>query len=175
MALAFVKTTERGLTDRALSEFANRLQADGFRLASVVQTNSDRPGSHHCDMDVRVLPDGPVIRISQTLGEASRGCRLDPAALERSVALVEAGLETVPDLLILNKFGKHEAGGKGFRPLIAAALARDIPVLLGVNGLNQDAFNEFNCGYGKEITTDADRLSAWFRSVQRMAADGCSA
>ena len=170
MALAFVKTAERGLTDRALSEFADRLQADGFRLAGVVQTNSDRPGSHHCDMDVRVLPDGPVIRISQTLGEASRGCRLDPTALEQAVALVEAGLEQSPDLLILNKFGKHEAEGRGFRPLIANALGRNIPVLLGVNGLNQQAFEEFSCGYAEEITIDPDGLAAWFRSVRQMAA-----
>lgn len=169
MALAFVKTTERGLTDQVLSQFADRLKADGFRLAGVVQTNTERPGSHHCDMDVRVLPDGPQIRISQTLGETSRGCRLDPAALEQAVALVEAGLETAPDLLILNKFGKHEAEGRGFRPLIADALARDIPVLLGVNGLNQQAFDEFAGEYAEEIAADADGLAAWFNSVRQMA------
>ena len=170
MALAFVKTVERGLSDRFLRDFAVRLQADGWRLAGVVQTNSDRPGSHHCDMDVRVLPDGPVIRISQVLGEASRGCRLDPAALEQAVALVEAGLELSPDLLIVNKFGKHEAEGRGFRPLIADALSRDIPVLLGVNGLNQDAFEAFSCGYAEEIEADADSLAAWFSHVQQLAA-----
>ena len=169
MALAFVITTERGLTDQVLSQFADRLKADGFRLAGVVQTNTDRPGSHHCDMDVRVLPDGPDIRISQTLGETSRGCRLDPAALEQAVALVEAGLETAPELLILNKFGKHEAEGRGFRPLIADALARDIPVLLGVNGLNQQAFDEFAGEYAEEIAADADGLAAWFNSVRQMA------
>jgi len=170
MALAFVKTVERGLTDRLLSDFAGRLQADGLRLAGVVQTNTDRPGSHHCDMDVRVLPRGPVIRISQTLGEASRGCRLDPTALEQAVALVEAGLEQSPDLLILNKFGKHEAEGRGFRPLIADALARNIPVLLGVNGLNQQAFEAFAGEYAEEIAIDAAGLAAWFRSVRQLAA-----
>ena len=121
-------------------------------------------------MDVRVLPDGPEIRISQTLGETSRGCRLDPAALEQAVALVEAGLETSPDLLILNKFGKHEAEGRGFRPLIAEALARDIPVLLGVNGLNQQAFEAFAGKYAEEIAMDIEGLAAWFKSVRKMAA-----
>ena len=88
MALAFVRTIERGLIDRLLWEFADSLQARGFSLAGVVQTNSDRPGSHHCDMDVRVLPSGPVIRINQVLGEESRGCRLNPVALEEAVVLV---------------------------------------------------------------------------------------
>jgi nucleoside-triphosphatase THEP1 len=170
MALAFVKTTERGLTDRLLWEFADRLQARGLHLAGVVQTNSDRPGSHHCDMDVRVLPGGPVIRINQVLGEESRGCRLNPAALEEAVALVETALERSPDLLIINKFGKHEAEGRGFRPLIAEALARDIPVLLGVNSLNQDAFEDFSGGYAEEINADAISLAAWFSNVQQLAA-----
>jgi len=170
MALAFVKTVERGLTDQLLWEFADSLLASGLRLAGVVQTNSDRPGSHHCDMDVRVLPDGPMIRISQVLGEESRGCRLDPTALEDAVARVEAGLELSPDLLIINKFGKHEAEGRGFRPLIAEALARDIPVLLGVNGLNQEAFEAFAGDYAEEIAAGAAGLATWFDSLHRRAA-----
>ncbi len=170
MALAFVKTVERGLTDQLLREFADGLLASGFRLAGVVQTNSDRPGSHHCDMDVRVLPDGPMIRISQVLGEESRGCRLDPTALEEAVAWVEAGLELSPDLLIINKLGKHEAEGRGFRPLIAEALVRDIPVLLGVNGINQQAFETFAGGYAKEIAADAAGLATWFDNLHRRAA-----
>lgn len=169
MALAFLRTVERGLTDRLLWEFADRLQARGFNLAGVVQTNSDRPGSHHCDMDVRVLPDGPMIRINQVLGEESRGCRLNPVALEEAVALVEAGIERSPDLLIINKFGKHEAEGRGFRPLIAGALARDIPVLLGINALNHEAFEEYSGGYAEEITADAISLAAWFSNVRQRA------
>ena len=170
MALAFVRTIERGLTDRLLWEFADRLQERGFSLAGVVQTNSDRPGSHHCDMDVRVLPAGAVIRINQVLGEESRGCRLNPVALEEAVALVETTLDSSPDLLIINKFGKHEAEGRGFRPLIAEALARDIPVLLGVNALNLDAFEGFSCGLAEELSADATAIATWFEQSQRQAA-----
>tara|TARA_R110002020_G_scaffold14638_23_gene51890 strand:+ start:4826 stop:5338 length:513 start_codon:yes stop_codon:yes gene_type:complete len=166
MALAFVRTTERGLTDRLLWTFSDRLQAGGFRLAGVVQTNSDRPGSRHCDMDVRVLPDGPLIRINQVLGEESRGCRLDPVALEEAVALVETALDPAPDLLIINKFGKHEAEGRGFRPLIGEALMRDIPVLLGVNALNQAAFEAFAGDYAEELAPDAGSLGAWFEQLR---------
>jgi hypothetical protein len=82
-------------------------------------------------MDVRVLPNGPILRISQNLGSVSKGCRLDPAALEAAVGLVEARLDPNVDLLIINKFGKHEADGRGFRTVIAAALDLEIPVLVG--------------------------------------------
>lgn len=170
MTLAFVRTIERGLTDLLLAEFANHLQGSGLRLAGVVQTNSDRPGSYHCDMDVRVLPDGKMIRINQVLGEKSRGCRLDPAALEEAVALVEAELHPAPDLLIINKFGKHEAEGRGFRPLIAEALVLGVPVLLGVNGLNQEAFAAFAGEYAQELAADINSLTLWFSGYRQQAA-----
>ena len=59
--------------------------------------------------DVRVPPGDPVLRISQALGPSARGCRLDAAALEVAVGLVSTRLAEGADLLILNKFGKHEA------------------------------------------------------------------
>ena len=96
-----------------------------------------------CDMDVRVLPQGTTLRISQSLGRGARGCRLDADALETAVTLVDAALENGADCLIINKFGKQEANGRGFRNTIAEALVRELPVLVGLNGLNLEAFQTF--------------------------------
>lgn len=165
MHLAYVTTTDRGATDRLLSAVAERLLASGATLAGVVQTNTECADSSKCDMDVRVLPDGETIRISQSLGTQSRGCRLDPAALERAVGYVTTSLSDAPQLLIINKFGKHEADGRGFRPVIGEALAQDIPVLVGVNGLNEGKFNEFTGGGAEQLEPDADAIVAWFERV----------
>lgn len=97
MHLAYVTTTDRGATDRLLSAVAERLLASGSKLAGVVQTNTECADSSKCDMDLRVLPDGETIRISQSLGTQSRGCRLDPAALEQAVGYVTASLEGAPN------------------------------------------------------------------------------
>ncbi|MEM6659147.1 MAG: DUF2478 domain-containing protein, partial [Pseudomonadota bacterium] len=74
--------------------------------------------------------------------------------------------------LIINKFGKHEGDGRGFRPLIAEAIAQDVPVLIGVNGLNMDRFNAFTGGEAEQLTADTDSIVAWFKrvSAQRTAA-----
>ncbi|MES0824664.1 DUF2478 domain-containing protein [Ruegeria sp. SCP11] len=172
MYLAYVTTTDRGATDRLLSTVAEHLLAKGARLAGVVQTNTECADSSKCDMDVRVLPDGETIRISQSLGEHARGCRLDPAALEQAVGLVTSSLKDSPELLIINKFGKHESDGRGFRPVIAEALAHDIPVLVGVNGLNNDKFQTFTDGAAEQIEPDLEAIIAWFERVssQRAAA-----
>jgi hypothetical protein len=159
----------RGDTDLLLFRFATELALRGIRTSGTVQINTLREASP-CDMDVKVLPDGPVICISQSLGTGSTGCRLDPAALESAVGLVESSLAACPDCLIVNKFGKHEAEGRGFRPLIGEALSRDIPVLVGVNRLNAQAFHAFTDGMAVALPPTLPALTAWFASCRRDAA-----
>ena len=65
------------------------------------------------------------------------------------------------DVLIVNKFGKHEAEGRGFRDVIAEALARDMPVLVGTNGLNRPAFDAFAGGLAVELAPAAAEIDAW--------------
>ncbi len=166
MNLAYVMTETRGTTDRLLTMFSHQLIARGNRLIGVAQTNTECADSTLCDMDVQVLPDGPTIRISQSLGNGARGCRLDPSALEQAVALVSASLDTDPQLLVVNKFGKHEGEGRGFRAVIGEALMRGIPVLAGVNTLNHDAFIEFTQGLGQRLSTEPEALENWFSAIE---------
>lgn len=161
MKLGYVITAERGATDRLLSEVAARCIAEGVRVAGIVQTNTESAKSHLCDMDVQVLPDGPVFRISQSLGKEARGCRLDPAALEAAVGEVTKTLSPPPDLLIVNKFGKHEAEGRGFRDIIGQCLIDGIPVIAGTNSLNLPAFQNFTDGLAEAVPPQDDALLAW--------------
>ena len=161
MNIAYTMAAGRGDADLVLFDLAQRLRRAGYRPAGTVQINSERPDAGPCDMDVQVLPDGPVIRISQHLGKHSRGCRLDPAALENAVGLVEADLAKGADCVIINKFGKHEADGRGFRPLIGEALSRGVPVLAGINGANEDKFLDFTEGAAERMKPDLDALEAW--------------
>ena len=161
MNIAYAMPPGRGDTDRLLSKLAWHLESRGLRVCGTVQANTNRLYDGPCDMDVRVLPEGPVIRISQDLGPGARGCRLDSAALETAVGLVETRLEHGADVLVVNKFGKHEAEGRGFRAAIADALSRDIPVLVGLNELNRPAFEAFTDGMAERLPPELDRLEAW--------------
>ncbi len=165
MRLAYTMASGRGDIDLVLSRLADRLQQAGWRTCGVVQTNTECDEANPCDMDVRVLPDGPVIRISQALGAQAKGCRLDPSALEQAVALVGGQLGQGADVLIINKFGKHEAEGRGFRDLIAEALAREIPVIVGVNGLNLGPFLEYAGDMAVRVQSDVAELEKWLGSA----------
>ncbi|WP_397544527.1 DUF2478 domain-containing protein [Roseovarius salis] len=161
MKIGYVTAPGRGDVDRLLDTVARRLSARGVRLCGTVQINSQTAGGGPHDMDIRVLPDGPVLRISQSLGPGARGCRLDPEALERAVGLVSARLSEGADMLIVNKFGKQEAEGRGFRNVIAEALAQDVPVLVGLNGANRAAFQSFAAGLATDLPPRADALESW--------------
>lgn len=161
MKIACTMAPGRGDTDLLLERIANSLQRRGLRVRGTVQVNSDQQCEGPCDMDVCVLPDGPVIRISQSLGEGARGCRLNPEALENAVGLVSASLEQPTDVLIVNKFGKHEADGRGFRPVIAEAMSRGIPVVVGLNRLNNEAFEAFSGGLADNLPPDPVRIQEW--------------
>ena len=162
MKFAFTIAPGRGETNLLLADIAAQLVAQGTRIAGTVQVDTDRADGGKCDMDVQVLPDGPTIRISQFRGVEARGCRLDTDALEQAVALTEQALARGDvDLLLVNKFGKHEAEGRGFRDAIAMALEAEIPVLVGVNKLNRDAFDGFSAGGAQELPADTASVLAW--------------
>lgn len=160
MRIAYVSLQGRGRTDQLIAEVADRLRTRGLRLSGTVQSNHDRPGRRKCDMDLRVLPDGPVLRISEDRGDLARGCTLDSGALEQTVFEVEQRLAGA-DILIVNKFGKREAEGKGLVPVIAEALHRGMPVLVGVNGLNLAAFLVFAGEQIEGLPTGVEDVVDW--------------
>lgn len=162
MKIAYLKFEGSENPNQALADLAQDLLDAGWRVIGTTQTNIPRQDTHKCDMDVRLLPEGAVIRISQNLGPKSRGCQLDPDALEQAVNETMARMDRA-DILIINKFGKHEALGRGFRQAIADAMAKDIPVLVGTNALNLDAFLEFSEGVAQGLSTD--ELAGWAKGV----------
>lgn len=164
MKIAYTMAPGRGDTDLLLLNLAQALAARGIKSGGTVQVNTEHD-SHPCDMDVKVLPGGPILRISQNLGAASTGCRLDPSALEEAVSLVASSLTEATDLLIVNKFGKHEAEGRGFRTVIAEAIAMEIPVLVGLNALNLDAFLAFAGPDAKRLDPSASAILHWCDAV----------
>ncbi|AMY68845.1 DUF2478 domain-containing protein [Frigidibacter mobilis] len=169
MKLAYVTLQGRGRTDALIAEVAARLTAEGLRLAGTVQSNIARPDRRKCDMDLVVLPDGPIVRISEDRGDLARGCTLDSGALEQTVLAVQQRLAGA-EVLIVNKFGKREAEGRGLVPAIADALDLGLPVLVGVNGLNLAAFLAFAGEDVCPLPADPAAVARWCKAVVAKAA-----
>lgn len=159
-----------GDIDRVLTELADWLIAAGRTPVGVVRDAAPAPGSHPCQMRLRVLPDGSLIAIDQPLGTGAKGCRLDADALERAAVEVERRLAGPADIFLLNKFGRQEAEGHGLRGAIGLALERGLPVLLGVGRHNAEAFDAFAAGLAEPLPCDGHALRAWCRAALALSA-----
>jgi hypothetical protein len=70
-------------------------------------------------------------------------------------------LESNPEILILNRFGKGEADGAGLRAVFEAAAVSGIPLLTSVKELYLPAWNDFAGGLSVRLHADAGQVLAW--------------
>ena len=78
---------------------------------------------------------------------------------------IESSLDNNPALLVLNKFGKVEADGGGMRGLMAKALERDIPAIIGVPARNLDAWRNFAGEFSTELSEGTDQIGEWLAKL----------
>jgi nucleoside-triphosphatase THEP1 len=160
--------------DALLAQCAASLVASGSRLGGVVQSNAPRPGRRRCDMYVKDLLGGEEIKISLDRGDEARGCRLDPDAFARIDGWIERAVREGVDLLIVNKFGKEEASGRGLRAVLAEALIAEAPLLIGVAPANLRHFLTFVGGSAVRLEPDIGAMTAWCRNaIERGAQQRC--
>lgn len=143
--------TDSDAADHLLRQLALKMLERGQRLAGLVQHNQPRQGRSRCDMILEDIGGGTLVPISQDRGPHARGCALDIGQLLQAMQLVQASMLTSPDFVILNKFGKTESEGGGFRPLIAEAIALGLPLVIAVPWRNIDSWRLFAGDLGEEI------------------------
>jgi hypothetical protein len=160
--------------DDLLRALAVELQAAGTPVLGMVQYSEDpeMTGCDPCTMGLRFLPEGDEMLISQALGPLATGCRLDAGALEMAVARVTAALdaaEAAPGgfqgVLLLNKFGRQEAQGRGCRALIARAALSEAKVVISVPAAQRAAFDAFAEGMAVEWPAELGALSRMLRDA----------
>lgn len=156
---------ESDRVDAMLCDLASLLRRDGVRLAGAVQHNTGQVASPCSDMTIEDLATGRRLEISAPLTVAGSGCRLDASALEDVAGVVAAGLDGDVDLVLINRFGKQEMIGQGFRALIESAVAREIPLLTALNGVHRAAWESFAAGIAEELPPDLAVVERWCRSV----------
>lgn len=150
--------------DDLLNSVATAMQSDGVKLAGAVQSNVERVGRSRCDMKLKDLATGTWIDASD-INRTATACRLDPSALEDAAGLVASSIQPGVDLVILNRFGKQEAAGQGFRAAIEAAISHDLPVLLSLNANYRAAFDAFSGGEAVVLPADIAAVTAWCRAA----------
>ncbi len=152
---------ESGVADDVLAEIVERLSSRNVRLAGTVQSNTDRDGMH-CNMTLENLATGEKHDIADNRGTGARGCRMNVPMFEALVGQVQASLRSPrPDLLVINRFGKREVEGRGFRDVIAEAAGRGIPVIVALNESSRAAWKDFTAGDGAVLPVSGAAVWKW--------------
>ena len=137
----------------------------------VLQSRGSAGGDCHCrDMDLQIIGKSRSFRISQPLGQGASGCRLHLGALADCCVYLEHQVRAGADLLVLNRFGKGESDGRGFRDLISLALEYETPVLTAVRPAYLAAWQEFSGGCGSTLPFNTDLVEDWILSLQQCRA-----
>ncbi|MBB4258157.1 DUF2478 domain-containing protein [Bradyrhizobium sp. CIR3A] len=115
---------------RLLADFAQDIAQQGVRIGGIVQRHSRRANGTHVMLAIDVAT-GQEISISQPLGSGAMSCNLDTNGLAEAAAVVSQALRNKIDLLVI-KFAKQEAAGRGLRAEFVDAITRSVPVLTAV-------------------------------------------
>jgi hypothetical protein len=119
------------------------MAGEGMHLAGLIQESRPHGERRKCNIYLKDLATGEVHGVSDDRGPHATGCLLNTDRLLRAGQAAERSISADTDLLVLCKFGKTEAGGGGLRGLIATALDRSVPVLIGVPRANLEPFRAF--------------------------------
>ena len=139
----------------------------GLALAGVLQHQVCSAPDRRCDVVLEDLTSGHRTALFEDRGAGAAGCRLDEGALAEATARVEGNLSAGADLLVLNKFGKAECSGGGVLDLMASALDRGIPSVIGVPKGNLDAFRSFAGEFAIELSDEMDDIARWLDGLRR--------
>ena len=159
--VAAIVYADEAYPDAVFTLTAAVCRSHGLSLAGVLQHRAFEDPARKCDVILEDLSTGHRIPLFEDRGQGAKGCRLDTAALAQVTANIERSLENNPGLLMLNKFGKVEAAGEGLRDLIAKAIDRDIPVIIGVPARNLNAWRSFAGEFSVELSADAEKVWTW--------------
>lgn len=163
--LAAISVTDSTQVDELLADLSDHLRSQGLRIAGYLQRDAPDPESCCSASYLQDVASGEKRRITQPLGSGSQGCRLDPGALAEATAELLTQLNSLPDIVILNRFGRGESEGRGFRPVIETAYAMNIPVLTAVRERYQDSFQNFAADMALQLPQDRNIVNDWVQSV----------
>jgi hypothetical protein len=150
--------------DGLISGFVADLRRSGRRPVGVVQLGRSCR-SENPKLGVVMLPDGEVVGLASHDEPHATGCRLDHDRLASLSVRLASAIEDGADLVIINRFGRSEAEGKGLIDLVPQALDADIPVLIAVPEQRFAAWIRFSEGMNVRLACRRESLDQWWLAV----------
>lgn len=160
--IAVVQGANSEGVQRLLAEIAAEWRATGIRIAGVTAEAHGLPDRTCSAGILRDINSGDKFPIYLETAPLGTSCHLDAQGVEAACASLIDQISN-SDLVVLSKFGKLEAMGKGLFPAFEAAIAAGRPVMTTVSAKHRSAWQAF---IPDATYLDADKANLkewWFR------------
>jgi molybdate transport system ATP-binding protein len=151
--------------DTLLADFAQDLLRTGENVGGIVQRNSKDANSRKIGMQMIDLSTGRQISICQSLGSGAIACKLDASGLAEAAVVVARAINESVSLIIINKFSKQEASGRGLRDEFAEVIAAGIPMLTAVPEKCYEAWKAFTADRGTTLLCERQVIEGWWSDL----------
>jgi hypothetical protein len=140
--------------------------APGLRVAGVV-AESHGLADRACSAGyLRRIAGGERFSIFEDVGPGSTTCHLDENGAGSAAAAVRQDIAAGCDVVVLSKFGKLEAAGKGLWGAFTAAAEAGVPILTSVSPSVREAWERFAGAGVVTLPADAGAVETWLKSVR---------
>jgi hypothetical protein len=147
--------------DVVLRQAVDRLKSTGVHVGGLLQDGSPDDAGRCGALFLEDIQTGRRVQAFEIRGADTPGCRLDLSSLVKAGGWLRAAIETRPDVLFINRFGRQESGGRGLRDEIAAAIETGLPVVIAINKAFLPEWHAFVGMACADITADPTRIEAW--------------
>lgn len=167
-AVLAVQGGDREVIQSLLMAAAERFRASGVHVIGSVEHIP--PGIAHKAVTLVDLVSGDQHPLHQDLGAGAAGCSLNPEGLANACAQVEAAIArrlsqggTAADtVVILSKFGREEAEGRGFTTAFYAAISGGLSVLTSLSPKVKGEWEGFVGDMAQVVRSDLGEVDAWW-------------
>lgn len=134
----------------------------GLRVAGLLARNADTGEVCSADTLTDIASDRPYsVRLDEA--PALTSCHLDVAGMETACAAVLGQIDAA-DVVVLSKFGKLEAMGRGLWPAFVATAAAGKPLLTSVSDKHLAAWTAF-APTGLWLDADPAAIAGWWQAL----------
>lgn len=161
---------ERGAPIRdVMKAFVDELRAKGINVHGILQETPKEldPKNAGCGVDAIDIKTGDhVALVRPTQYELDNSvCSLDLSRLAEASMILRRALDDHADIVVVEKFGKHEKDGGGLSDDLLAVMAEGIPTVVSVPKVEQEAWQTFCGDLSQDLNCDLDQVLSWWNGL----------
>ena len=93
-------------------------------------------------------------------------CSMDLSRLAEASMILRRALDDQAEIVVVEKFGKHEKEGGGLSGDLMAVISEGIPTMVTVPKIELESWQRFTGGLSTNLTCDIDQVLAWWKALK---------